>query len=71
MSKGNVRRMGPGKPHRDSIPENQIHWRRSQDHLKLFSTLTLWELEDEMEMMEERWSSWSNKRLAAAGVALF
>jgi len=71
MSKGNVRRMGPGKPHRDSLPENQIHWRRSQDHLKLFSTLTLWELEDEMEMMEERWNSWSNKRLAAAGVSLF
>jgi len=71
MSKGNVRRMGPGKSHRESIPENQIHWRRSQDHLKLFSMLTRWELEDEMEMMEERWSSWSNKRLAAAGVSLF
>ena len=63
--------MGPGKPHRESIPENQVKWRRSQDHLKLFSTLIRWELDDEMQLMQERWKTWTNKRLAAAGLTLF
>ncbi|MBK30394.1 MAG: hypothetical protein CMB49_06810 [Euryarchaeota archaeon] len=71
MTKGNVHRMGPGKPHRESIPDNQVKWRRSQDHLKLFSTLIRWELDDEMQMMQERWKTWTNKRLAAAGLTLF
>lgn len=66
-----MHRMGPGKPHRESIPETQVQWRRSQDHLKLFSTLIRWELDDEMEMMQDRWKTWTNKRLAAAGVSLF
>ena len=70
MAKKGVRRISPRKERSGNLPDNKVHWRRSQDHLKLFSTLIRWELEDELERMEDRWKTWSNKRLSASGLTL-
>ena len=44
---------------------------RSQDHFDLYTNLIRWELEDEMESVEERLRKWSRSRLVENGVTLF
>tara|TARA_B100000676_G_scaffold311912_1_gene383734 strand:- start:1342 stop:3270 length:1929 start_codon:yes stop_codon:yes gene_type:complete len=44
---------------------------RSQDHHEAYLRLIQWELDDEMEMTEDRLRNWSEKRLRANGIALF
>ena len=44
---------------------------RSQDHHEAYLRLIRWELDDELEMTEERLRNWTEKRLRANGIALF
>jgi len=62
--------IGASKPNKDSkeIPDR---FPRSQDHHELFHKLIDWELEDEMEQVEERLKKWPKTRLAENGLALF
>ena len=46
-------------------------WRRSQDHFTRMTELIGQELEDETQLVEERWKTWSKQRLLLAGVSLF
>jgi len=46
-------------------------WRRSQDHFTRFTELIKQELDDETQLVEERWKTWTKQRLILAGVALF
>lgn len=46
-------------------------WRRSQDHFNRFTALIKQELDDETQLVEERWKTWTKQRLLLAGVALF
>ena len=45
--------------------------RKSQDHHARFINAIRWELEDEMEQVEDRLRNWSRSRLLAHGVSLF
>ncbi|MBI87702.1 MAG: hypothetical protein CMB67_01555 [Euryarchaeota archaeon] len=53
--------------------ENTVpsRFNRSQDHHEAYLRLIRWELDDELEMTEERLRNWSEKRLRANGIALF
>ena len=53
--------------------ENRVpsRFNRSQDHHEAYLRLIQWELDDEMEMTEDRLRNWSEKRLRANGIALF
>ena len=72
--RGQVHRVGPaeetGGRGRDG-DEETTRFTRAQDHHARYSRLTTWELEDEMEQVEERLKSWSKKKLEAHGLALF
>lgn len=46
-------------------------WRRSQDHFECMTDLIKQELDDETQLVEERWKTWTKQRLLAAGVTLF
>ncbi|MEJ6563114.1 MAG: AAA domain-containing protein [Euryarchaeota archaeon] len=73
--RGNVRRMNSSaaqkKADRDIAGEMPLKWPRGQEHFTRFAALIRRELDDETEMVEERWKSWSKQRLLAAGLALF
>ncbi|MEC7694715.1 MAG: AAA domain-containing protein, partial [Candidatus Thermoplasmatota archaeon] len=53
--------------------ENRVpsRFNRSQDHHEAYLRLIQWELDDELEMTEERLRNWTEKRLRANGIALF
>ncbi len=46
-------------------------WRRSQDHFTVMTDLIKQELDDETQLVEERWKTWSKQRLLLSGVSLF
>ena len=46
-------------------------WRRSRDHFTRLTELIRQELDDETQLVEERWKTWSKQRLLLAGVSLF
>lgn len=46
-------------------------WRRSQDHFTVMTDLIKQELDDETQLVEERWKTWSKQRLLMSGVSLF
>ena len=71
MGGDNVRRISPGAKRDRELPENKIQWRRSQEHYELFKALVKWELDDELQLMQKRWKTWTNKRLSEAGLSLF
>ena len=72
--KGTVKRMSSA-----SLPEAKPEpgetmpdrWMRSQDHFTQFTDLIKQELDDETQLVEERWTTWTKGRLAASGLALF
>ena len=72
--KGTVKRMSSA-----SLPEAKPEpgeampdrWTRSQDHFTRFTDLIKQELDDETQLVEERWTTWTKGRLAASGLALF
>ena len=51
-----------------SLPDR---FNRSQDHHEGYLRLIKWELEDELEMTEERLRNWPDSKLQANGLALF
>ena len=72
--KGSVKRMnsasGTEPPMAKGGPAPD-RWRRSQDHFTTMSDLIRQELDDETQLVEERWKTWSKQRLVMAGVSLF
>jgi hypothetical protein len=72
--KGSVKRMNsatdPELPMLKGEPAPD-RWRRSQDHFTTMTELIKQELDDETQLVEERWKTWSKQRLLAAGVSLF
>ncbi|MEL0313109.1 MAG: hypothetical protein VXA43_06940, partial [Candidatus Poseidoniales archaeon] len=72
--KGSVKRMNsasdPELPQAKGEPAPD-RWRRSQDHFSTMTDLIKQELDDETQLVEERWKSWSKQRLLMAGVSLF
>ena len=72
--KGSVKRMNsasepePPRPKGEPAPDR---WRRSQDHFATMTELIKQELDDETQLVEERWKTWSKQRLVMAGVSLF
>ena len=72
--KGSVKRMnsasGPEPPMVKGEPAPD-RWRRSQDHFTTMTELIRQELDDETQLVEERWKTWSKQRLVMAGVSLF
>jgi len=50
---------------------HEAKWRKSQDHFECFTDLIGIELEDELNQVQERWTSWSKKKMIGAGLALF
>ena len=75
--RGKVRRIKRGPPagsstHTESDAESDgVSFPRSQDHFEKFTRLIGWELEDEMEAVEERLRKWSRNRLVENGITLF
>ena len=69
--KGAVKRMNnaassqPELKDEGPMPER---WRRSQDHFNRFTALIKQELDDETQLVEERWKTWTKQRLLLAGV---
>ena len=55
----------------DSEKTVPSRFKRSQDHHEAYLSLIRWELDDELEMTEERLRNWSDKKLEAHGIALF
>ena len=72
--KGSVKRMNsasePELPMLKGEPAPD-RWRRSQDHFTTMTELIRQELDDETQLVEERWKTWSKQRLLTAGVSLF
>lgn len=72
--KGSVKRMNsanePELPMLKGEPAPD-RWRRSQDHFTTMTELIRQELDDETQLVEERWKTWSKQRLLVAGVSLF
>ena len=72
--KGSVKRMNsasePDLPALKGEPAPD-RWRRSQDHFTTMTELIRQELDDETQLVEERWKTWSKQRLLTAGVSLF
>ena len=72
--KGSVKRMNsandPELPMLKGEPAPD-RWRRSQDHFTTMTELIRQELDDETQLVEERWKTWSKQRLLSAGVSLF
>tara|TARA_A100001234_G_scaffold221374_1_gene237110 strand:- start:937 stop:2913 length:1977 start_codon:yes stop_codon:yes gene_type:complete len=60
-STGNSRKMTP----------HEKKWIKSQDHFNCFTNLIKIELDDELNMVNERWKTWSKQRLVEAGITLF
>ncbi len=72
--RGRVHRLKPSSAKRhdktsDETPK--VRFIRSQDFHGRFSKLITWELEDEMEQVEERLKKWSKAKLRENGYALF
>ena len=72
--RGSVKRMNsaasPEPPMAKGEPMPDV-WRRSQDHFTRLTELIRQELDDETQLVEERWKTWSKQRLLLAGVSLF
>jgi len=72
--KGSVHRMNnaavPDVPMAKGEPMPD-RWRKSQDHFQRFTELIKQELDDETQLVEERWKTWTKQRLVVAGVAMF
>ena len=72
--KGSVKRMNsasePELPLAKGEPMPE-RWRRSQDHFAVMTDLIKQELDDETQLVEERWKTWSKQRLLMSGVSLF
>ena len=66
-------RLGNNTSKKDSgvVEDIPVKWRRSQDHHAAFSRLNEWELQDELEEVNERWKNWKRGRLVESGLALF
>ena len=66
---------GDGRVHRidtsGTNEEGTLISSKSQDHHARFIDAIRWELEDEMEQVEDRLRNWSRSRLLAHGVSLF
>ena len=60
-STGSARKMTP----------HEKKWIKSQDHFNCFTNLIKIELDDELNMVNERWKTWSKQRLVEAGITLF
>ena len=67
--KGSVKRMNsasdPEPPMAKGEPAPD-RWRRSQDHFSTMTDLIKQELDDETQLVEERWKTWSKQRLVMA-----
>ena len=50
---------------------HEAKWRKSQDHFECFTNLIGIELEDELNQVQDRWTSWSKTKMVGAGLALF
>ena len=50
---------------------HEAKWRKSQDHFECFTDLIGIELEDELNQVQDRWTSWSKTKMVGAGLALF
>ncbi|MGB1588782.1 MAG: AAA domain-containing protein [Candidatus Poseidoniaceae archaeon] len=46
-------------------------WMKSQDHFNCFTNLIKVELDDELNLVNERWKNWTKSRLVEAGLTLF
>ena len=55
----------------DESEELPARFNRSQDHHEAYLNLIGWELEDELSITEKRLLDWTDRRLAANGIALF
>ena len=72
--KGSVKRMSSASSPEPPMAKDEPmpdRWRRSQDHFTRFTELIKQELDDETQLVEERWKTWTKQRLILAGVALF
>ena len=72
--KGSVKRMNSASDPEPPMVKGEPapdRWRRSQDHFTTMTELIRQELDDETQLVEERWKTWSKQRLLMAGVSLF
>ena len=70
--KGGVRRMSTRSNGQSTIKiPHEAKWRKSQDHFECFTNLIGIELEDELNQVQDRWTSWSKTKMVGAGLALF
>jgi regulator of nonsense transcripts 1 len=70
--KGGVRRMSTRSNGKGAMKiPHETKWRKSQDHFECFTNLIGVELEDELNQVQDRWTSWSKTKMVGAGLALF
>jgi hypothetical protein len=69
--KGGVRRMSTRSNGQSAMKiPHEAKWRKSQDHFECFTELIGIELEDELNQVQDRWTSWSKTKMVGAGLAL-
>ena len=70
--KGEVRKMSTRSEGRKSkLVQHEKKWLKSQDHFNCFTNLIKVELDDELNLVNERWKNWTKSRLVEAGLTLF
>jgi len=70
--KGEVRKMSTRSEGRKSkLVQHEKKWLKSQDHFNCFTNLIKVELDDELNLVNDRWKNWTKSRLVEAGLTLF
>jgi hypothetical protein len=70
--KGEVRKMSTrSKGNKPNLVSHEKKWTKSQDHFNCFTNLIKIELDDELNLVNDRWKTWSKQRLTEAGLTLF
>ena len=56
---------------KSKLVQHEKKWLKSQDHFNCFTNLIKVELDDELNLVNERWKNWTKSRLVEAGLTLF
>ncbi len=59
------------KGNKPNLVSHEKKWTKSQDHFNCFTNLIKIELDDELNLVNDRWKTWSKQRLTEAGLTLF
>ena len=59
------------KGNKPNLVSHEKKWMKSQDHFNCFTNLIKIELDDELNLVNDRWKTWSKQRLVEAGLTLF